>query len=226
MKKILLSGFLVIIIAGVVWAMPPGLLTLDNLKHAHLALTHWQFQSPLLTAGIFFLIYTLIAALSIPGATLLTLLGGALFGLWEGALLVSFASTLGATLAMLGSRYVLRSWVNQRFSRQIALVDRGMTRDGNFYLFALRLTPLFPFVLVNMLCGLTNISVRRFWWVSQAGMLPATLIYLNAGCQLRQLTSMQSIISPAMLAAFALLGLLPLASRRLVTHFSRRNHAL
>ncbi|WES70254.1 TVP38/TMEM64 family protein [Superficieibacter sp. HKU1] len=226
MKKRLLSGLLVIVIAGAVCTLPPGSLTLDNLKHAHLALAHWQHQTPLLSAGIFFLIYTLMTALSIPGATLLTLLAGALFGLWEGALLVSFASTLGATLAMLISRYLLRHWVAQRFPDRIAMVDRGMARDGIFYLFALRLTPLFPFFLVNMLSGLTCVSVRRFWWVSQAGMLPATLIYLNAGCQLSQLTSMHSIISPAMLAAFALLGLLPLASRWMVARFSGRNHAL
>ena len=210
-KKRLLSGFLIICIAGVVWALPPGFLSLDTLKRYHTMLAAWQQQSPFLSAGLYFLVYTLVAALSIPGAALLTLLGGALFGLWQGTLLVSFASTLGATLAMLASRYLLREWISRRFARQMQTVNHGMARDGAFYLFA----------LVNLLAGLTSIRVRQYWWISQAGMFPATVIYLNAGRQLSQLTSIRDIISPGMLAAFALLGLLPLASRWLVKRFLR-----
>lgn len=220
-KKRLLSGFLIICIAGVVWALPPGFLSLDTLKRYHTMLAAWQQQSASLSAGLYFLVYTLVAALSIPGAALLTLLGGALFGLWQGTLLVSFASTLGATLAMLASRYLLREWISRRFARQMQTVNHGMARDGAFYLFALRVMPLFPFVLVNLLAGLTSIRVRQYWWISQAGMFPATVIYLNAGRQLSQLTSIRDIISPGMLAAFALLGLLPLASRWLVKRFLR-----
>lgn len=214
-----LTGALILCLAGVLWALPPDLLTLETLKHHHSLLADWQRQSPFLSASLYFLLYTAIAALSIPGAALLTLLGGALFGLWQGTLLVSFASTLGATLAMLTSRYLLRDWVSRRFARHMATVNRGMARDGTFYLFALRLMPLFPFVVVNLLAGLTAVGVRRYWWVSQLGMLPATVVYLNAGRQLSQLTSIRDIISPAMLAAFALLGLLPLASRWLATRF-------
>lgn len=214
-----LTGALILCLAGVLWALPPGLLTLETLKLHHSLLADWQRQSPFLCASLYFLLYTAIAALSIPGAALLTLLGGALFGLWQGTLLVSFASTLGATLAMLTSRYLLRDWVSRRFARHMATVNRGMARDGAFYLFALRLMPLFPFVVVNLLAGLTAVGVRRYWWVSQLGMLPATVVYLNAGRQLSQLTSIRDIISPAMLAAFALLGLLPLASRWLATRF-------
>lgn len=214
-----LTGALILGLAGVLWALPPGLLTLETLKLHHSLLADWQRQSPFLCASLYFLFYTAIAALSIPGAALLTLLGGALFGLWQGTLLVSFASTLGATLAMLTSRYLLRDWVSRRFARHMATVNNGMARDGAFYLFALRLMPLFPFVVVNLLAGLTAVSVRRYWWVSQLGMLPATVVYLNAGRQLSQLTSIRDIISPAMLAAFALLGLLPLASRWLATRF-------
>lgn len=214
-----LTGALILCLAGVLWALSPGLLTLETLKHHHSLLADWQRQSPFLCASLYFLFYTAIAALSIPGAALLTLLGGALFGLWQGTLLVSFASTLGATLAMLTSRYLLRDWVSRRFARHMATVNRGMARDGAFYLFALRLMPLFPFVVVNLLAGLTAVGVRRYWWVSQLGMLPATVVYLNAGRQLSQLTSIHDIISPAMLAAFALLGLLPLASRWLATRF-------
>ena len=218
-RKLLFSGLLIICVAGVLWTLPPGLLTLDTLKRYHLLLADWHRQFPLLSAGLYFLIYPAVASLSVPGAALLTLLGGALFGLWQGTLLVSFASTLGATLAMLTSRYLLRDWVSDRFARQMATVNQGMARAGVFYLFALRLMPLFPFVVVNLLAGLTSVSVRRYWWVSQGGMLPATVVYLNAGQQLSQLTSVRDILSPAMLAAFALLGLLPLASRWLVTRF-------
>ncbi|AKE58713.1 TVP38/TMEM64 family protein [Citrobacter farmeri] len=218
-RKLGLTGVLILCLVGVLWTLPPGLLTLETLKHHHSLLADWQRQSPFLSASLYFLLYTAIAALSIPGAALLTLLGGALFGLWQGTLLVSFSSTLGATLAMLTSRYLLRDWVSRRFSRHMATVNHGMARDGAFYLFALRLMPLLPFVVVNLLAGLTAVGVRRYWWVSQLGMLPATVVYLNAGRQLSQLTSIRDIISPAMLAAFALLGLLPLASRWLVTRF-------
>ncbi|POT57618.1 TVP38/TMEM64 family protein [Citrobacter amalonaticus] len=220
-KKILLSVLLILFVAGVVWAMPPGFLALETLRRYHATMAQWQQHSPVVSAVVYFCVYTLVASLSIPGAALLTLLGGALFGLWQGILLVSFASTFGATLAMLASRYLLRDWVSRRFARQMATVDRGMARDGAFYLFALRLMPLFPFVIVNLLAGLTSVSTRRYWWVSQAGMFPATVIYLNAGRQLSQLTSMRDIISPAMLAAFALLGLLPLASRWWFKRFFR-----
>ena len=218
-RKILFAGLLLLIIVGVVWAVPPGVLSLESIKRYQHTLADWQHHSPILCAGLYFLLYTLVASLSIPGAALLTLLGGALFGLWQGTLLVSFASTLGATLAMLTSRYLLREWVSHRFSRQMIKVNQGMVRDGTFYLFALRLMPLFPFVVVNLLAGLAAIGVQRYWWVSQLGMLPATVVYLNAGRQLSQLTSVHDILSPAMLTAFALLGLLPLVSRWLVTRF-------
>ena len=220
-RKLGVTGVLILCLFGVLWALPPGLLTLETLKHNHSLLADWQRQSPFLSASLYFLLYTAVAALSIPGAALLTLLGGALFGLWQGTLLVSFASTLGATLAMLASRYLLREWISRRFARQMQTVNHGMARDSAFYLFALRVMPLFPFVLVNLLAGLTSIRVRQYWWISQAGMFPATVIYLNAGRQLSQLTSIRDIISPGMLAAFALLGLLPLASRWLVKRFLR-----
>ncbi|STD19577.1 pyridine nucleotide-disulfide oxidoreductase dimerization subunit [Enterobacter asburiae] len=121
---------------------------------------------PLRSALIFFALYVVVSALSIPGAAILTLLGGALFPLWEGTVLVSFASTLGATLAMLASRYLLREWVQRRFAQQMKTVNAGMAHDGAGYLFALRLMPLFPFFLVNLLMGLTRIGVYHYWWVS------------------------------------------------------------
>ena len=176
-------------------------------------------QAPLQSALVYFAVYVLLSALSIPGAALLTLLGGALFSLWEATLLVSFASTLGATLAMLVSRYLLRDWVQRRFAAQMNTIDAGMDRDGARYLFALRLMPLFPFFLVNLLMGLTRLRVHHYWWVSQLAMLPATVIYLNAGRELGKLTSLRDILSPGLLFAFTLLGLLPLVTRWLFSRY-------
>lgn len=143
------------------------MLSLDTLKIHQQTLLDRVEQAPLQSALIYFAVYVLVSALSIPGAALLTLLGGAIFSLWEATLLVSLASTLGATLAMLVSRYLLRDWVQRRFAAQMNTIDAGMVRDGARYLFALRLMPLFPFFLVNLLMGLTRIQVRHYWWVSQ-----------------------------------------------------------
>ena len=200
--------------------LPPGTLSLAGIKtHQQALLSHVE-HAPLRSALIFFSLYVAVSALSIPGAAILTLLGGALFALWEGTVLVSFASTLGATLAMLASRYLLRDWVQRRFARQMATVNAGMARDGAGYLFALRLMPLFPFFLVNLLMGLTRITVRRYWWVSQVAMLPATVIFLNAGRELGKVTSPRDILSPGIAFAFTLLGLLPLATRWLFSRYT------
>ncbi|EKS6361915.1 TVP38/TMEM64 family protein [Enterobacter hormaechei subsp. oharae] len=199
--------------------LPPGMLSLDTLKMHQQTLLDRVEQAPLQSALIYFAVYVLLSALSIPGAALLTLLGGALFSLWEATLLVSFASTLGATLAMLVSRYLLRDWVQRRFAAQMSTIDAGMDRDGARYLFALRLMPLFPFFLVNLLMGLTRLRVSHYWWVSQLAMLPATVIYLNAGRELGKLTSLRDILSPGLLFAFTLLGLLPLVTRWLFSRY-------
>lgn len=195
------------------------MLSLDTLKIHQQTLLDRVEQAPLQSALIYFAVYVLVSALSIPGAVLLTLLGGAIFNLWEATLLVSLASTLGATLAMLVSRYLLRDWVQRRFAAQMNTIDVGMVRDGARYLFALRLMPLFPFFLVNLLMGLTRIQVRHYWWVSQLAMLPATVIYLNAGRELGKLTTLRDILSPGLLFAFTLLGLLPLVTRWLFSRY-------
>lgn len=195
------------------------MLSLDTLKIHQQTLLDRVEQAPLQSALIYFAVYVLVSALSIPGAALLTLLGGAIFSLWEATLLVSLASTLGATLAMLVSRYLLRDWVQRRFAAQMNTIDVGMVRDGASYLFALRLMPLFPFFLVNLLMGLTRIQVRHYWWVSQLAMLPATVIYLNAGRELGKLTTLRDILSPGLLFAFTLLGLLPLVTRWLFSRY-------
>lgn len=210
----LLGAFVLIVVL-----LPPGMLSLDTLKIHQQTLLDRVEQAPLQSALIYFAVYVLVSALSIPGAALLTLLGGAIFSLWEATLLVSLASTLGATLAMLVSRYLLRDWVQRRFAAQMNTIDVGMVRDGASYLFALRLMPLFPFFLVNLLMGLTRIQVRHYWWVSQLAMLPATVIYLNAGRELGKLTTLRDILSPGLLFAFTLLGLLPLVTRWLFSRY-------
>ncbi len=173
-------------------------------------------QNPLPFAALFFAVYVLVTAVSLPFATLLTLLAGALFGLWQGVLLVSFASSLGATLAMLVARYVLSSKVSRRFSAQMETINQGIRRDGAFYLFALRLTPVVPFFMVNLLMGLTQIRAFTFYWVSQLGMLALTFVYVNSGTQLANLHSLSGIASPALLDSLALAGFAPLVLKKLM----------
>jgi pyruvate/2-oxoglutarate dehydrogenase complex dihydrolipoamide dehydrogenase (E3) component/uncharacterized membrane protein YdjX (TVP38/TMEM64 family) len=192
------------------------LLTLDALREQRAALAATIAAQPLLSAAIYFAVYVIVTALSLPAAALLTLAGGALFGFGQGLLLVSFASTLGATLAMLLARYLARDVVQARFGARLKGIDDGLAREGAFYLFALRLVPVFPFFLVNLALGLTRFPARTFFWVSQLGMLPATAVFVYAGTEIGQLTSLKGLISPGLLLAFALLGLLPLATKKIL----------
>lgn len=191
-------------------------LTFENLKARQAELSAYtEAHGSRMMLG-FFLAYVIAAALSLPGATILTLAGGALFGLGKGLVLVSFASSIGATLAMLVSRYLLRDGVTKRFGRKLAALDEGIERDGGFYLFTLRLIPIFPFFLINLGMGLTKIRTWTFYWVSQVGMLLGTAVYVNAGTQLASLESPAGILSPRLLGAFALLGLMPLIARKVL----------
>ncbi len=187
---------------------------LDAINSQQASLDAQVAVQPWVAAGVFFVVYVLVTALSLPGAALMTLVGGALFGLAGGTVLASFASTLGATLAMLLSRYLLRGWVQSRFRQRLARIDEGVEREGASYLFALRLVPVFPFFLINLAMGLTSLPARTFWWVSQLGMLPGTLVYVNAGRELGQLDSLRGILSPGLIGAFVMLGLLPFLSRK------------
>ncbi|PTT49553.1 FAD-dependent oxidoreductase [Aeromonas sp. HMWF015] len=197
-------------------------LTLDALQAQQAAVAQWvdsHFVSAIL---LFVLIYVLSTALSLPGASLLTLGGSAVFGVAWGLLLVSFASTLGATLAFLSARFLLRDWVEQRFGDKLATFQSGMAKEGAFYLLSLRLIPIFPFFLVNLLMGLTPIRVSTYYWVSQLGMLPGTFVYVLAGSELGQLTSTGNILSPGLMVALTLLGLMPWLVKKLTTHFAQR----
>lgn len=189
-------------------------LNLDTIKARQAQLEGWRAAQPLRAALIFFGAYVLVTALSLPGAAVMTLAGGAVFGLWWGTLLVSFASSIGATLAFLASRWLLGGWVQERFAERLKTFNNGMERDGAFYLFTLRLVPLVPFFVINLAMGLTRIRPLTFYGVSQLSMLPATLVYVNAGTQLAQINSLAGIVSPGLLASLVLLGVFPLLARK------------
>ncbi|WP_319024634.1 TVP38/TMEM64 family protein [Microbulbifer hainanensis] len=191
-------------------------LTLDSLKQGQQQFAQWRAKAPLLVGLLFTLLYILVTGLSLPGAAILSLAAGAMFGLLWGSVIVSFASSIGATLAFLVARYLLSDWVRERFGERLQSVDRGIERDGPFYLFALRLVPVFPFFLINILMGLTRIKPWTFYWVSQLGMLPATLVYVNAGTQLARVSELSDILSLPLVLSFVMLGLFPLLAKRLL----------
>ncbi len=199
-----------------------ALLTLDNLKASRDTLQAQVQAQPLGMAFLFFAVYVVATALSIPGAVILTLAAGALFGLGWGLLLVSFASSLGALLAFLAARYLLRDLIQTRFGQALAPINDGVKKDGTFYLLTLRLVPVFPFWLINLLMGLTPMSAARFYVVSQLGMLAGTAVYVNAGTQLIAIRSAGDILSPALLGSFILLGLFPLLAKAGVAWLERR----
>jgi dihydrolipoamide dehydrogenase len=197
-------------------------LTLERLKGSRESLLAYYQANPVKTIAIYFAIYVAIAAMSLPGAAILTLAGGAIFGFWVGLLVVSFASSIGALLAFLVARYLLRDSVQSRFGKQLAPINDGVKRDGAFYLFTLRLVPLFPFFVVNLLMALTPIAAGTFYLVSQIGMLLGTAVYVNAGTQLAAISSLKDVVSPGLLVSFALLGIFPLIAKSIVGWFQRR----
>ncbi|TAL85657.1 MAG: pyridine nucleotide-disulfide oxidoreductase [Rhodanobacter sp.] len=197
-------------------------LNLEALKSQQQALEVFRQAHPVALALVFFLVYVAVTALSLPAATLLTLAGGALFGLLEGTILISFASSIGATLAFLASRFVFGAAVQRRFGQRLSAINEGVRREGALYLFTLRLVPVFPFFVVNLLMGLTTLPARTFYWVSQLGMLAATVVFVNAGTQLASLHSLSGIVSPRMLGSFVLLGVFPLLARWIVARVKAR----
>ena len=190
--------------------------SLDYFKSQQAAIETWRAAHPGLTAGLFFAGYVAVTGLSLPGAAVMTLVAGAIFGLLWGTVIVSFASTLGATLAFLAARFVLRDWVQGKFGEKLKAINAGMAKEGGLYLFTLRLIPIFPFFIINLLMGLTPIRTWTFYWVSQIGMLAGTLVYVNAGTQLAKIDSLHGILSAELLASFALLGVFPLIAKKIV----------
>ncbi len=188
-------------------------LSLAQLKAQRDTLAQLATERPVVFIGSYFVIYVLMAALSLPGAAILTIAGGAVLGLAIGTVTVSFASSIGATLAFLAARFLFRDSVRRRFKERLEPIDAGVEKDGGFYLFSLRLVPVFPFFVINLVAGLTALRTWTFYWVSQLGMLPGTLVYVNAGTQLGQISSSGDILSPSLIGAFVLLALLPFAAR-------------
>ncbi len=190
--------------------------TLESIKAQRENLLGLFQENPVLVSAGFFAVYVLVTALSLPGAALMTLLAGAIFGLLWGTVLVSFASNIGATLAFLVSRYVCRDWVQGKLGKYLAPINKGIEEEGAFYLFTMRLVPAFPFWVVNLVMGLTTLKTKTFYWVSQVGMLLGTIVFVNVGTQLAQLTSLKGILSPTLIASFVALGVLPLAAKKIV----------
>jgi pyruvate/2-oxoglutarate dehydrogenase complex dihydrolipoamide dehydrogenase (E3) component/uncharacterized membrane protein YdjX (TVP38/TMEM64 family) len=221
-KQILILGILGAAAFGWFYFDLGSYLQLDTLRESLSELLFWRTNNPVLSAFIFFIAYVAVAGLSIPGAAIMTLAGGALFGFWTGLLLASFASSIGATLAFLMSRTLLRDWVQKKFGRHLSSLNEGFEKDGALYLFSLRLVPLFPFVVVNLLMGLLPVAVWRFYAVSQIGMLAGTAVYVNAGTQLAELDGLSGIVSLPLLISFALLGVFPLIANWFVSYLQAR----
>jgi len=222
MKKILILVAFAVAIASFFYFDLGSQLTLANLKAQQQAFDAQYQAAPLLVIGIFFLIYVAATAASVPGALILTLAAGALFGVVAGTIIVSFASSIGATIAFLSSRYLFRDTIKARFGDRLKAIDKGVEKDGPFYLLTLRLVPIFPFFLINLLMGLTAIKARTFYIVSQIGMLLGTLVYVNAGTQLANIDEVSDIGSPGLLLSFAALGITPWIGKWIVGLMKRR----
>jgi uncharacterized membrane protein YdjX (TVP38/TMEM64 family) len=221
-RKILLAALVLALCAAYFGFGLDRYLTLSFLKESREALAGFYAAAPVRFLAGYFGLYVLVAGLSLPGATALTLAGGALFGFWTTLGLVSFASTIGATAACALARYLFRQAITRRMGPKLAAIDAGIRREGAFYLFTLRLIPLFPFFVINAAMGLTALPLRTFYLVSQIGMLPGTAVYVNAGTQLGRIESLSGILSPSLVASFALLGLFPLAAKRAVAFYRAR----
>ncbi len=214
-KVLLVAGIMVLVALFFIFDLD-RYLSLGNLKARLDDFRDFYQANKVVSIGVYMVVYILVTGLSLPGATIMTLAGGAVMGLFTGLVTVSFASTIGATLAFLFSRYMFRDWVQTRFSSKINAVNQGIEQEGGFYLFTLRLVPAFPFFMINLAMGLTPISPRLFYLVSQIGMLPGTIVYVNAGTRLGQIDSLGGILSPGLIFSFVLLGIFPLVAKKIV----------
>ena len=215
-KKLLVIGIVALVVGLFFWFDLGRFLSLESLRASQQDIAGFVAANQWLAIGGFFTLYVLITALSIPGAAIMTLAAGAVFGLVTGTILVSFASSLGATLAFLLSRFLLRDYVEQKFAGTSEKINSGIENEGAYYLFTLRLVPLFPFFVINVVMGVTRLKTVTFYWVSQIGMLAGTVVYVNAGTQLAQLESTSDILSPGLIGSFVLLGVFPLLAKKSV----------
>ncbi len=214
--RILILLVIAIAIAAFFYFNGQQILTLEMLKSHYASIANFRDNHATLAIAVYGLIYIAVTGLSLPGAAILTLAGGAIFGLFWGTVIVSFTSTIGATLAFLAARFLFKDSIQARFGDRLQAINDGIAREGAFYLFSLRLVPLFPFFVINLLMGLTALKTRTFYWVSQVGMLPGTLVYVNAGTQLGKLDSLAGVLSPSLLGSFILLGIFPLMTKKII----------
>ncbi len=201
-------------------------LTLDYLKASQDKFAQLYAGNRLAVIAVYMGVYIVVTALSLPGAAVMTLAGGAMFGFWIGFVAVSFASSIGATLACFVARFLLRDWVQNRFGEKLSAINRGIEKEGAFYLFSLRLVPIFPFFVINLAMGLTPMKLFTFYWVSQIGMLPGTMVYVNAGKELAGIESLSGILSPGLLISFAVLGLFPITAKKLLHAYKKKTGKL
>lgn len=223
-KKIVIILLLVLIIVIFKYFHLSRFLSLSYLKQSQQRFMSIYSRHKVLTILVYMIMYIAVTTLSLPGAAALTLAGGALFGFWVGTIAVSFASTIGATLACFVSRFLLRDWVQKRFSDKLSLINQGVQKEGAFYLFTLRLIPVFPFFVINLAMGITPMPLVKFYWVSQIGMIPGTMVYVNAGKELAKITSLSGILSPRLIFAFVLLGVFPITVKKMLEFYKRRKN--
>lgn len=219
----------VLIIVAVVLFKVLGLgqyLTLDYLKASQDTFAQLYASHRLSVIAVYMAVYITVTALSLPGAAVMTLAGGAMFGFWIGFLAVSFASTIGATLACFVARFLLRDWVQTKFGEKLSSINRGIEKEGAFYLFSLRLVPIFPFFVINLAMGLTSMKLWTFYWVSQIGMLPGTMVYVNAGKELGRIESLSGILSPGLIISFVVLGIFPITVKKALYHYKKKSGRL
>lgn len=225
-KKIVNKVLIVVVIVGLIIAFKVfnlgQYITLSYIKESRDKFELLYGEYPVAVIVLYMGMYILTTSLSLPGAAVLTIAGGAFFGLWVGTFVVSFASSIGATLACFVSRFLLRDWIQGRFADRIKKVNEGIEKEGAFYLFTIRLIPVFPFWMVNILFGLTKIPLFRFYWVSQLGMLPVTMVYVNAGKELAKIESLRGILSPGLIVSFVLIGGFPIMVKKLIANYKAK----
>lgn len=222
LQKIIIAGVIVGAIALFKIFSLGDYLSLSYVKESQAKFEALYRENTVSLIAAYMIIYIVITSLSLPGAAVMTLAGGAIFGLPAGTAIVSFASTIGATLACAVSRFLLRDWVQGKFEDKISKINEGIRKEGAFYLFTLRLIPAFPFWLINLAMGVTRMRLFTFYWVSQLGMLAGTIVYVNAGKELAKIDSLKGIMSPQLLGSFVLLGVFPIAAKKIIAWYKAK----
>ncbi len=222
--KLILVAIIVAVIAAFFYFDLGQYLNLEYLKSQKDSLNALYSANPVLISAIFFAVYVMVAAFNLPAAGLLTVASGAILGFWNGVIVVSFASTIGATAAFLMTRYLFHDAIQSKFGDRLQTINDGIEREGAFYVFGLRLVPLFPFFVVNSVLGLTKLKTWTFYWASQIGMIAGTAVYVNAGTQLADISSLGDIASPKLLGSFALLGVFPILAKYLLNFLKKETN--